>query len=98
MDREEYVRSLEGQIILAEKWVMAIQERGAGWGVHPADLVDLIVTVIKVKECFDAVKSSGNVALAKKCDQVINDVMRKISSIKQFALRKGKGEEVRRKR
>jgi hypothetical protein len=80
---EGYCRSREIQILLAERWVMTLQERGAGWGIHPADLVDQIVMLIEAKDLLDEVKSGGGAAIEAKCDEVIFDMARKAGAIKK---------------
>jgi hypothetical protein len=77
MNRYRYRHVRKGQILLAERWVKVLQVRGAGWGIHPADLVDLIVTLIEAKDLLDAVKSGGGadaVALEAKCDEIMSDM------------------------
>lgn len=69
MSEGGYPGSREEQILLVERWVGAFQERGAGWGIHPADLVELIVTLLDAKDLYDAVKT-GNAALEGECDEV----------------------------
>jgi hypothetical protein len=77
-ERQRYSR--EEEILLTEKWVMVLQERGAGWGIHPADLVELIVMMIEVKELVEAVKSGG---AAAECDKAFKRIERKVRFIKE---------------
>jgi hypothetical protein len=78
MEGNRYAASREGQIVLVERLVTMLQEQGAAWGVHPADLVDLIVTLIEAKEKHEAAQSSVKAAAA--LDAECNAVFKKMEA------------------
>jgi hypothetical protein len=82
----EWYHNREKLVFLVERWVKVFQERGAKWGIHPADLVGLIVALVEAKEMLDAVKQGeAAVVLVRKCDEVFLDMkMKAIAIEKQY--------------
>jgi hypothetical protein len=83
---EGWYHSGKALIQLTEQWVAVFQERGAKWGIHPADLVDVIVALIEAKETLDAVKQGGSTAALVKCDEALMVMKRKAVAIKKHHL------------
>jgi hypothetical protein len=83
---EGWRHSREALILLTERWVGEFQKRGAKWGIHPADLVGLIMALIEAKELLDEVKQGGGAAALMMCDEAVMDMKRKAVAIKKHHL------------
>jgi hypothetical protein len=76
-------RTREEQILLMENWVKAFQGRGAGWGIQPGELVDLIVTLLEAKEALAAAANGGGEALEASCNKAFHAMEQAARAIKQ---------------
>jgi hypothetical protein len=88
MKGERYPRSREERL-LVETWLRVYQEWDAGWGIRPADLMDLLVTLIEAKDLREALKNSGGeeAALAASCSDVFQKIEKAARAIERQCLR-----------
>jgi hypothetical protein len=70
----------EEQIAQVENWIDVFQRHGAEGGIHPADLVELIVTFIEAKELFDTGQTEGAAFEAKfgEVSQKLEELIRQV--------------------
>jgi hypothetical protein len=84
MKGEGYPCSREEQIVLVERWIMVFQ-KGAECGIHPADLVELIVTFIEVKDLLETAQTEETVLEAK-----FDEVFKKMEPLTRQIEEKGR--------
>jgi hypothetical protein len=74
MKGDKYFCLREKQILLVERWILVFQEWGAGWGIHPAELVELIVMYIEAKDLLEAIKDGGE-------EEALDEVCKKMARL-----------------